>query len=722
MSDFTTMSDLISIFFLSHKKENLIDSILSKLNEITPLCSKERDDYWNQFVSVINEATVDLKGPTRNAFFGKLFSNLRLYLKSANPLFSDNNVNSNTSSEEPRGGDEKKFRLNAQKVMLTYICKDFPYTKEEILDYFTKNSSKFDVKQAIACDEIAPETGEKHVHIYLIFNEKLDTKDARNYFKYKDLYPNIKKGTNVKGAILYCIKGGNYVTFELDVEYELNTRKAHKQLIGYQLINKKKSLVEVTSEAPETLYHYKQLKDNLNAYLKDLEDSKNPGNPLFEWEMFDIQTWFSGKGKTPQYWIVGPTDVGKTENIKALKSCGHKAYLMPKNNDWFEWNDDYYDFMYCEETHADFQLTFLNQLLEGTEQKLNGKGVNNIHKNKNVPVILNSNYMPHMVYKNTDLYSLSPLLTRIYIIYVDKINYKGHIIWNPNTMTLDDYAQKFVNNNLQMQDYDAAFVDEFENESSTQKSYIKYRKNIEVQNNSIPVQEITIDSFEPPRENRYYRFLGHEPRGYINNQEPQYIDDIGDPDEPEFDIETDAISVSTVEGFTDKESDSDSVKIEKKRLKNRLKRNKKKLKKLKIKQAAEVAVSGAFEHTEDPPGYDPNMNTSLDDMKPNPGYISDRDDAGPSNEVTDTIEEKANENNTEPVVMYYDDITEMYGHPIDYTINCNDDEKVNRLRQQEKDWKIHNKKLKALKEGKVIDASNRPSSSSWNFRFFKKKS
>ena len=121
----------------------------------------------------------------------------------------------------------------------------------------------------------------------------------------------------------------------------------------------------------------------------------NPGSKLYTWSMFGIVTMFSSKNKIPQYWIVGPPNVGKTYNIDMIEPGGHGAYLMNKENNWSDYKDADYDFMYNEETGSDFKLAFLNHLLEGTQLKLNGKFTKLITKKKHMPIILNSNYMPH---------------------------------------------------------------------------------------------------------------------------------------------------------------------------------------------------------------------------------------------------------------------------------------------------------------------------------------
>lgn len=479
-----TILDVVIPFLEENNKMDLLQQIIEKMKTTVLLSKSENDAQWKEFLRFFNIVTGKLN---KKEFYKKLFPTLRNFINSTNPQNSLSNVR-NTSGEGPhRGGgvpnEDKEFRFKGKTGFFTYnnteniSLEDF---MEQIFVIFKDRLYKY-----IAADDVAPTTGMIHYHLWFELYEEWDCKTARRTFSVVDdsgvrIYPNIASGKGKVEKIKYCAKKKRHIT-NMDLMYEINTRKWHGQLLGYELINKKKTFLQAIQEYPELLFKYKQTKDNLNAYFKDLEESLNPGKKLEKWEMFGIETFFSGKGKTPQYWIVGPTDVGKTENIKHLKNQGHKAYLMPKNTDWADWDDNSFDFMYSEETGADYSLTFLNQLLEGTEIKLNGKFVNNIKKEKNIPIILNSNHMPHMVYKNTDLYSLSPLLARTYIIYVDKTNYKGHIIWNPNTMTISDYANLFLNNPIDIMAYDLLFENKFENESISEKSYIRYKKEEEAQ-------------------------------------------------------------------------------------------------------------------------------------------------------------------------------------------------------------------------------------------------
>lgn len=477
----TSITDSISIFLLNNNKQELSSDIITKFNTVFTQCKAEGDEFWKEFITYFNDATNALKGPGRTAFFRSLYPKLRGFLNSG---FSESNVRDGTSGgETSHGGDiPKKFKVNAKCFHLTY-----DNTQDISIDNFMKQIFTIfngRIKKWAVADDIAPSTGMIHYHLYLELYEAWKVLDARSKFTVIDdknvkLVPNIKTGAGTKEAIAYIAKKEVYKT-NMDMNYEVKTKKMHQQLLAYELLHKKMNMTEAVEMYPELLFKYDSTKSNLNSYFTDKEKDNTPEMPLSTWNMFGIQTWFSGKGKTPQYWIVGPSNVGKTYNIDMLEEVGHRPYLMPKNNDWSDWSDKDYDFMYNEETAADFSLTFLNQMLEGTRTKLNGKFVKSIIKKKNVPIILNSNHMPHMIYKNTDPYTLNATLQRMYIIYVDS-NKNGHIIWNPNTMNVEQYISKFINGQYPMDSYDNLFGNEYENESSNDKSYIKYLTTIQAE-------------------------------------------------------------------------------------------------------------------------------------------------------------------------------------------------------------------------------------------------
>ncbi|KAG2215612.1 hypothetical protein INT45_013098 [Circinella minor] len=154
-------------------------------------------------------------------------------------------------------------------------------------------------------------------------DERFDTKTARKFFSIDGVTPNMKPGGNPQKAISYCMKGMNYVCYNMDPNYEIKTRKMHQQLLGYQLITKQLNMRKATEIYLELLWKYDTVKSNLNSYFHDANMENNLGNKLDVWSMFGIETMFGGKNKVPQYWIVGPSNVGKTYNIDLIEQGGH---------------------------------------------------------------------------------------------------------------------------------------------------------------------------------------------------------------------------------------------------------------------------------------------------------------------------------------------------------------------------------------------------------------
>jgi len=122
----------------------------------------------------------------------------------------------------------------------------------------------------------------------VIFYDKVDTRDALKYFEVNGLHPNIKPDGNTARAVSYCLKGGDYITHNLDPHYEVNTRKMHMQLLGYDLIHNKTSLTKAVETFPELLFKYDSTKSNLNSYRYDKDLESIPSKQLSEWSMFGI--------------------------------------------------------------------------------------------------------------------------------------------------------------------------------------------------------------------------------------------------------------------------------------------------------------------------------------------------------------------------------------------------------------------------------------------------
>jgi len=104
---------------------------------------------------------------------------------------------------------EKNFRVNRQKVGLTYSCpvdKIHPIdTKEELLAHLHTLGGLCEWTVATELHK----NGKNHYHADIKFSEKLDTKDVR-FFDFKDVHPNIIKPG--KGWLGYCCKGKDFIS------------------------------------------------------------------------------------------------------------------------------------------------------------------------------------------------------------------------------------------------------------------------------------------------------------------------------------------------------------------------------------------------------------------------------------------------------------------------------------------------------------------------------
>lgn len=103
------------------------------------------------------------------------------------------------------------FRFNAQKVFLT-----FSQTKKKQDEKWFLNTlkKKAEIQEYLIAQE-RHENGGYHVHAYLKFSTKLDTKNARFFdVKYygKDYHPNIIKPKKLEHLYRYLKKDKKYIT------------------------------------------------------------------------------------------------------------------------------------------------------------------------------------------------------------------------------------------------------------------------------------------------------------------------------------------------------------------------------------------------------------------------------------------------------------------------------------------------------------------------------
>lgn len=118
----------------------------------------------------------------------------------------------------------EKFRFNASRVFLTYSQTPRRFTPQVVLKQITK---KAEVKDYLISQEHHKDGG-THIHAYIEFTKKLDTKDSRffdlEYYR-QGYHPNIQKVTKVHRLWEYIKKDKKYIT---NIE---ETRPVWKQIL-----------------------------------------------------------------------------------------------------------------------------------------------------------------------------------------------------------------------------------------------------------------------------------------------------------------------------------------------------------------------------------------------------------------------------------------------------------------------------------------------------------
>lgn len=281
--------------------------------------------------------------------------------------------------------------------------------------------------------------GTPHYHVLVILYNLYDIYGNMKIFDIPSLkHPKILTVNNVHGVVKYMMKHvdtdhieDTLKEYNFDWEYYWKTKPKEIPILAYQLLNDKITWEEAIHENPHLVFKYESYYRSLQLFKEHKKMKEKQGLKLESFNLLNLELNFNErKFKEPQFWICGPANAGKTHFINSLKEKGHNMFLGSKDNDWSGYNDEYYDSIYFEEFCGETTIQFMNQLLEGSEMKLRAKYEKQVHKNKNLPIFINSNLLPHEAYHNVNDGKLNTLLTRINIIYIDN-NRKAYHIWDP---------------------------------------------------------------------------------------------------------------------------------------------------------------------------------------------------------------------------------------------------------------------------------------------------
>lgn len=107
-----------------------------------------------------------------------------------------------------------EFRFNAKRIFLTYSQTLPRFTPDVVLKHLNKKAEKIAIINYLIGQETHADGG-KHIHAYLKFETKLDTKNSRfldlTYYGH-NYHPYISKVTEVHKLWRYIKKENNYIT------------------------------------------------------------------------------------------------------------------------------------------------------------------------------------------------------------------------------------------------------------------------------------------------------------------------------------------------------------------------------------------------------------------------------------------------------------------------------------------------------------------------------
>lgn len=206
----------------------------------------------------------------------------------------------------------KSFRIFSAQIFLTYSqCDKSPESILESLQKLKIVISKYIIAQENHKD------GNKHIHIYLLLQEKLNTRNCR-FFDIDDIHPKFEGVRSWEKVVKYVTKDGKYISnYDQDIINDIIL----KNMKPGELHAKARKVAQdsTVEEGLEVLNNVKTVRD-LNIHGEAIERNfralkKQRTEPKYSLDMFKINfDW----NKDRTLILYGTTNCGKTSLAKAL--------------------------------------------------------------------------------------------------------------------------------------------------------------------------------------------------------------------------------------------------------------------------------------------------------------------------------------------------------------------------------------------------------------------
>lgn len=332
----------------------------------------------------------------------------------------------------------KKFRLQGKCVFITIPqCEIEP---KDALETIKKSAKTRNCKVVVAQED--HKDGHKHLHIFIESDKSFNIRQPSYFDFIAKKRGNYQKVKCREAVIQYIVKENNWVSHEIEVLEILQAwrRKLDKKRKASEQFGPAKKIYIQLKEGKvyddlledDTLGSYLVLHgSNVKKLASDFSRRRRLQERILKKPIYchlvinnmEYDLLCELPFKTPQFWIYGVANVGKTSIISKLFECGLEGFHIPTNNDFAKWDDSLYDFAYIDEFKGQLTIQFLNEFLQGSRMDLPGKYVvGGSEKRRNLPCFILSNYTPEQVYHKKNASDLAPLMSRLRVIELKSYN------------------------------------------------------------------------------------------------------------------------------------------------------------------------------------------------------------------------------------------------------------------------------------------------------------
>jgi len=275
--------------------------------------------------------------------------------------------------------------------------------------------------------------GSLHLHVALKFEEEFESHISSFFDFLTGKRGNYKPVDSWKKTVRYCAKEDTdpslYGLTRSDLASLLGSPRQNKSTqVALQCMEKVplKAIALrdpgyfLQNQAKITRFHF-WINAPMNSSLPPwpgitYRGSHLPTIRIVRWVQDNLHLTTPRPYKTPQLYIHGPANSGKTSFVLKLKTWT-RTYDVPQFEDFYDLYDDDHDLIFFDEFKAQKKVQWLNMMLAGGSFTLAVKQ-SQYPKHRNLPFIIASNFSPREAYRNITPEILETLTTRLEVVHL----------------------------------------------------------------------------------------------------------------------------------------------------------------------------------------------------------------------------------------------------------------------------------------------------------------